>query len=147
MPTDPRQIVGKCAQAGVTATQFDGTYLPWQTGGAGAGSISANASSLYGAWPPASLNGLPAATDVTLLPTYTSTGPVLTLPPPTFTASATIDPGDGWFNSADNGGGVTPVAGCVYPDPWSATGIPIPTACGGAAPAVAAAATAAPAKR
>jgi aryl-phospho-beta-D-glucosidase BglC (GH1 family) len=139
MPTDPRQAVGACAQAGVTATQFDGTYLPWQTGGAGAGTISANATALYGAWPPASLNGLPAATDVPLLPSYTSTGPVVTLPPPTFTASATVAPGNGWYDAADNGGGVTTISGCTYPDPWMATGIPIPAACAAANPAATAA--------
>lgn len=139
MPTDPRDSVGKCAQAGVTATQFDGTYLSWQTGGVGAGTISDNATSYFGQWPPASLSGIPVATDVPLLPTYTATGPVITLPPPTFTASATIDPGDGWFDPADNGGGITTIAGCSYPDAWNATGLPIPPACAAATPAAAAA--------
>lgn len=135
MPTDPRQAVGACAAAGVTAVQFDGTYTPWQTGGAGAGTIAAVDIAAYGQWPPTSLNGFADPTDATLLPTYTATGPVATLPPPTFTPAPTpaVDVGDGWFDAADNGGGITVVAGCSYPNAWSATSIPIPTACATAA--------------
>lgn len=140
MPTDPRQIIGTCGSLGVKGVQFDGNYHPWQTGGVGAGTIVASATARFGQWPPISLNGLDNAADATLLPTYTSTGPVATLPPPTLTASAThsIDLGDGWYNTADTGLGATPIAGCSYPDPWDAVGVPIPPACGGNAAAVAA---------
>jgi len=56
----------------------------------------------------------------TLLPTYTSTGSDPTLPPPTLTASAThsIDVGDGWYDTADNGLAATVIQGCSYPDAW-----------------------------
>ena len=43
--------------------------------------------------------------------------------------TTTVDPGDGWYNSADTGAGVTTVAGCSYPpDAWRALEAPIPTA-------------------
>lgn len=142
MPADPRQAAGKCAALGITGTQFDGTYLPWQTGGAGAGTIAPSATALYAQWPPASINGIGNLGDAAGLPTYTSTGTVATLPPPTFTASA-VNAGNGWYNSADTAGGVTTVQGCSYPDPWAAEGIPIPAACAGATVAAAPAATAA----
>jgi hypothetical protein len=144
MPTDPREAAGTCAAYGVVQnTTFDGTYLPWQTGGAGAGTIAPSAASSVLPWPPASLSGQANAAQ---LPVYTTTGTVATLPPPTFTASAThsIDAGNGWFNSADTSGGVTTIQGCTYPNPWSAQGIPVPTQCGGAGVAAAAAMTPSP---
>jgi len=141
MPTDPREHIGFCASVDVTGPQFDGDYLPWQTGGAGAGTMPASVTAAYGQWPPAALNGIGVAADVALLPVYTSTGNIVTLPPPTFTATAThsISAGDGWFDAADNGDGVTVIQGCTYPNAWSASGIPIPSACGGAQAVVAAA--------
>lgn len=140
MPTDPRQATGKCAAVGVQGKQFDGTFSSWQTGGAGAGTISASARSEF-AWPPATISNVDAAASD--LPSYTSTGSVVTLPPPTLTASATqsIDVGDGWFNTADNGGGVTVVQGCQYPNAWSAVDASVPTGCGGVDNAAAAAIT------
>jgi glucan 1,3-beta-glucosidase len=124
---------GHCASAGVTPTEpFDGTYLPWQTGGAGAGTINAADQAEFGTWPPASI-GLEA--DAAALPTYTATGAVPTLPPPTFTALSprvTVDAGDGWFNDADTARGVTTVAGCTYPNPWDATAAAVPAVCTGA---------------
>ncbi len=90
MPKDPRTASGRCdAIGGAPNVPFDGTYQSWMTGGAGAGTIAAT----Y-AWPPASINGADAA--VTLLHSYTSTGPVSTLPPPTLTAKATksVDAGE-----------------------------------------------------
>jgi hypothetical protein len=140
MPADPRQAAGRCAALGVTGTQFDGTYLPWQTGGAGAGTIVPSASAPYAQWPPATINGLEAPAAASLLPTYTSTGTVATLPPPTFTASVTINPGNGWFDAADTASGVTTVQGCSYPNAWAAEDIAIPAACGATAAAAAAAA-------
>jgi len=80
MPTDPRASVGVCAALGDSGTPFDGTYLPWQTGGTGAGAVAATA-----AWPPASISGAGGA--VALLPTYTPTGVVETLPPTSLTST------------------------------------------------------------
>lgn len=137
MPTDPRIAAGKCASLGVTGTQFDGTYLPWQTGGVGAGTISPNASAALLAWPPISING---AAEATALPVYTATGTVTTLSPPTFTVSPTIDAGNGWFNAADTGEGITTIQGCTYPNPWAAQSLPIPAACAAATASYSAAA-------
>jgi glucan 1,3-beta-glucosidase len=137
MPTDPREASGICAARGVAQdTPFDGNYLPWQTGGAGAGTIASSAAASVLPWPPASING---QANAALLPTYTSTGTIATLPPPTFTPSPTgsIHVGDGWFNSADTAGGITTVQGCSYPNPWSAENVPVPTACSGGAAAAA----------
>jgi glucan 1,3-beta-glucosidase len=40
--------------------------------------------------------------------------------------------GSGWFDSADTTSMVTLVAGCTYPDAWSAVGSPVPAVCTGA---------------
>lgn len=137
MPTDPRKAVGSCAQQGVSGKDFDGTYSAWATGGSGAGTIAAAWTQSYGEWPPASIaNGGEAAQ----LPMYTATGSVVTLPPPTLTASATksVDLGNGWYDSSDTAGGITVIPGCSYPNAWSAVGAAIPTGCGGSKAAVAA---------
>ncbi|KAF8525997.1 glycoside hydrolase family 5 protein [Hysterangium stoloniferum] len=130
IPTDPREAYGACSSLGVdSGSPFRGTYSAWQTGGAGAGTIAPSLSSEF-PWPPASIAGVEA---VSLLPTYTNTGPIETLPMPTFTFSAqgqvsTVSAGSGWLNPQDTQPGVTPVAGCTYPDPWDATDAPLPTA-------------------
>ncbi|KII95444.1 glycoside hydrolase family 5 protein [Plicaturopsis crispa FD-325 SS-3] len=134
MPTDPRVSIGKCGALGVTGPQFNGTYDSWQTGGVGAGTIAASATAAF-PYPPASLSGVDGGVAATALPSYASTGSVVTLPPPTLTVAAST--GDGWFDTADTAGGVTVVAGCTYPDAWSAVGIPVPTVCGGGAAAAA----------
>lgn len=132
VPTDPRTAVGKCGALGVTGPQFDGTYLPWQTGGAGAGTIAAAATAGL-VYPPLTLNGVQAAVAATLLPIYTSTGTVATLPPPTLTATTkSISVGNGWFDSSDTASAPTAIAGCTYPNAWSAVNIPVPTPCGAA---------------
>jgi glucan 1,3-beta-glucosidase len=108
-------------------TPFDGTYLAYQTGG-GDGIIDASDVADYGPWPPTSI-GLVA--DATLLPTYTPTGPVPTLPTesfPTPTPSVSINGGDGWYNSADTSSGMITVAGCTYPNAWDATAAAVPAA-------------------
>ncbi|KZS87759.1 glycoside hydrolase [Sistotremastrum niveocremeum HHB9708] len=134
MPTDPRDSVGKCAEAGVTAVQFDGTYSAWQTGGSGAGTIAPTSVSQFDQWPPLTISNLvPSGAPVSLLPTYTSTGPVPTLPPPTFTASASgktavISAGNGWKDAQDTGLSPTTIKGCSYPDAWGAISSPVPTA-------------------
>ncbi|KAJ7182204.1 glycoside hydrolase family 5 protein [Mycena crocata] len=139
IPADPRQAVGRCAALGVSAGGFDGTFSAWQTGGAGAGTIAAAASAQFGTWPPTTIANVNAAA-LTLLPTYTATGsiPTLTYITPSATGSAsratpTVSVGDGWFDKGDTQPVVTAVAGCTYPDAWSAVSSPPPTAlCTGA---------------
>jgi aryl-phospho-beta-D-glucosidase BglC (GH1 family) len=136
MPKDPRSAIGTCASLGVDGPMFDGAFLPWQTGGAGAGTIAPTATASF-PWPPATISNVDAA--VSLLPSYTPTATVVSLPPPTFSASATpatksIDVGKGWFNSQDSAGAPTPIAGCTYPpDPWDAVDAVVPPPCGGGA--------------
>ena len=146
IPTDPRESVGQCAALGENKP-FDGTYSAWQTGGSGAGTISPSFVSQFSQWPPATISN--ADGPASLLPSYASTGSVVTLPPPTLTASAThsINVGDGWFDTADSAGGVTVVQGCTYPNAWSAVGIAVPTQCGGSKAAVVAAAAVTPAPK
>ncbi|KAJ7086334.1 glycoside hydrolase family 5 protein [Mycena belliarum] len=140
MPTDPRTAIGKCAARGVTGPQFSGTYSAWQTGGAGAGTIDPAAVASFGQWPPATISNVDAL--ATSLPTYTATAsiPSLTFVTPTATGSAdaavtaapTVSVGSGWFAAQDTALAVTPVAGCTYPNAWSAVGSPVPTVCKGA---------------
>lgn len=112
---------------------FVGTYSSWQTGGVGAGTINPSASSQFGVWPPPTLAGI-TPNEVTLLPMYTNTASVETLPMPTHIittggATSTISAGDGWLDTLDTQGGVTAMTGCTYPDPWNAvSGVALPTA-------------------
>ena len=71
MPADPRAAAGVCASLGVAGDAFAG-YAAWQTGGAGAGTITAATASIT--WPPASLTDV-AAASMTAIPEYTSTRP------------------------------------------------------------------------
>ena len=133
MPTDPRSALGACGPpAGPTFTSF----LPWMTGGAGAGVIAAAQTQPY-PYPPVTLEDTPYS--ATLLPSYTSTGAISTLPPPTYTNTkgATINAGNGWFDAQDTQAAPTPIAGCTYPNAWDALSAALPPAgvCGGAAPA------------
>jgi len=142
MPTDPRESAGMCASIGASGNTFDGTYpQPYMTGGAGAGTIAPSATAEF-PWPPTSI--IDAGAAVSLLPTYTPTGTVPTLPPPSLTATPTtsVDVGNGWFDPQDTTSAMTPVAGCEYPDAWGATGVPVPPVCGAGATA-----TVAPARR
>ena len=112
MPTDPRKSQGKCAALGVSGN-FTGTYLPWQTGGDGAGSIPATVTASY-PWPPSTISN--AGGSPSLLPQYTPTGSISTLPPPTFTSTkVTIN---GWYDSGDTVPAPTPISGCTYPNAW-----------------------------
>ena len=122
MPTDPRKSQGKCAALGVSLGTFNGTYLPWQTGGDGAGNIPATATNSF-PWPPTTISN--AAGVPSLLPVYTPTGVVSTLPPPTFTATkVTIS---GWYDSGDTAHAPTPIPGCSYPNAWNApAGVALP---------------------
>ncbi|KAK7061947.1 glycoside hydrolase family 5 protein [Favolaschia claudopus] len=117
IPKDPRTAFGKCAALGLTPNPFDGNYAGWMTGGA-TSTIAASSSQSF-PWPPTTISG--ANVPVTLMPTYTSTGPVITLPPQTFTAapSSVTASADGWFNAQDTAGGVVTVAGCTYPDEYN----------------------------
>lgn len=123
MPTDPRKSQGKCAALGVSG-EFNGEYLPWQTGGDGAGNIPATVTASY-PWPPATISD--AGGRPSVLPQYTPTGSISTLPPPTFTATkVTID---GWYDNGDTMPAPTPISGCSYPDAWgTATDIAVPIA-------------------
>ena len=123
MPKDPRKSQGKCAALGVDSP-FGGSYLPWQTGGDGAGNIPATVTASY-PWPPATISG--AGSPPSLLPQYTPTGSISTLPPPTFTATkVTIK---GWHDGGDTMPAPTPISGCSYPNAWgTATDIVVPIA-------------------
>jgi glucan 1,3-beta-glucosidase len=129
MPKDPRAAVGMCAAVGAAGPTFDGKFQPWQTGGAGAGTIAPEATAAF-PWPPPAISHADAP--VSLLPSYTPTGAIVTLPPPTFapTPTKSIDPGNGWFNSQDTAGAPTPIAGCSYPPEWDAVNADVPPLCG-----------------
>lgn len=123
IPADPRVAAGYCNNS----SPFTETLKPFQTGGVGAGEIPASVSSEF-AWPPATVSN---AGPASLLPSYTQTGPIPTLPPPTITASSpatTFNAGNGWANAQDTLAAYTPISGCSYPDPWSGVGAPLPTA-------------------
>lgn len=130
IPTDPRTAVGTCAALGASSPQFDGTYAAYQTGGPGAGTIVASSVSSYSQYPPTPINGLTAGAIQSLLPTYTSTSAVPTLPPPTFSPSPSpsVSSGNGWFDSGDKGLAPTEVQGCTYPNAWDAVSSAMPTA-------------------
>ena len=55
-------------------------------------------------FPPATLSPSFSGTQIALLPTYTPTGVIKTLPGPTFTAAPTVPVGSGWFNPDDTEG-------------------------------------------
>ncbi|KAF8171111.1 ectomycorrhiza-upregulated exo-beta-1,3-glucanase GH5 [Pholiota molesta] len=123
MPPDPRSASGKCGPP--SGPVFDETFAPWMTGGAGAAGTLAPALASQYPYPPADLQGTPVAG----LPLYTPTGAVATLPAPTLTDSGVKVvgvQGSGWFNANDKEAAPTPVAGCMYPDPWDAVGAAVP---------------------
>ncbi|KAI0093572.1 glycoside hydrolase superfamily [Irpex rosettiformis] len=124
MPKDPRKASGTCGNS----SPWTPPLKSWQTGGAGADQIPASFSSSF-AWPPTVISNVGAAT---LVPTYTQTGPIPTLPGPTFTsAAATVSVGSGWQNSADNKGLAVAIPTCSYLDPWVGTTDPPSPLCSG----------------
>ncbi|KAJ3996200.1 glycoside hydrolase family 5 protein [Lentinula boryana] len=131
IPTDPREATGACAAQGVSQP-WNQTFQSWQTGGAGAGTIAATATAEFGIWPPAQISGV-AVDQMAFVPTYTPTGSVATLPPPTLTATTrSISEGNGWFDLSDTTSAATAIAGCSYPDAWDAISATVPaTVCGG----------------
>ena len=114
--TDPREAIGHCASVLASSAPFDGNYPPSATGvrgfsvlgnpmligsdKSGAGTVDATQSALH-PFPPATILPSFSGTQIRLLPTYTPTGAIKTLPGPTFTAAPTVAVGDGWFNSDD----------------------------------------------
>ncbi|KAI0768688.1 glycoside hydrolase [Trametes elegans] len=129
MPKDPRTAQGVCAaKFGVAPQPWAGEFQPWQTGGQGAGALAPQATAYVAPWPPA-LAHVPTESE-SVLPRYTSTGTISTLPPPTFAPTASVTPtasvGSGWFNSQDSAPAVTPISGCGYPFAWDALNAQIP---------------------
>jgi glucan 1,3-beta-glucosidase len=128
MPTDPRAATGVCENS----SPWNPPLQAWQTGGAGAGNIPTSVSASL-AWPPASLSNGGA---ITLLPSYTPTGPLMTLPVPTFTAASatsTISAGSGWENNGDTAGMMVQIPSCSYLNPWvGPTAAPPSPLCAGA---------------
>lgn len=114
IPSDPRTAVGKCASLNVLSPPFTGTFQPHRLGQDPSPTISAEYSAQF-PWPPTSIPNADVPVDV--LPTYTNTAPVVTLPVPTFTgAPASATEGlDGWSSDSDSEGAPAPVAGCSYP--------------------------------
>ncbi|CAA7271152.1 unnamed protein product [Cyclocybe aegerita] len=125
IPQDPRSAVGMCQSLNAGTEPWDGTFQPWQTG---TPSSIPEASSSQFPWPPVTISS--AIVQVNLLPTYTNTAPIITLPPATFTAapSSITASADGWFNHQDTEGGITTVAGCPYPSEYDGIFSVIPTA-------------------
>jgi hypothetical protein len=139
IPDDPRSAQGECVRLGAVPQpdQLFTGFEPWQTGGVGAGQIAPTATAGIDVWPPAAL----ATIEALPVPQYTPTGPVPTLPLPTFAAAA-VPTADGWFNEHDQAGGMVPIADCTYPDPWNPGNVP-PALCTGA-PGAGAGASASP---
>jgi len=130
-PTDPREADGQCDRVGAPFNRFTGQLQSWQVGGNGANTIPTLGQYK---WPPTAVVGF---TNAATLPTYTPTGPIPTLPVPTFTDPAadpqkTIDMGDGWKNDNDTTLMSVPDSTCPYPDAWNAQSATVPV-CGGAA--------------
>lgn len=116
IPADPRSSVGKCESLGTAQNLFNQSFLPWETGTPS--SIAASSSSSF-TWPPSTISG-----DVvpnSLLPTYTNTAPIITMPPGTFSGapSSVTSAVDGWFDKSDTVGGITAIVGCTYPDEYN----------------------------
>ncbi|KAL7281935.1 hypothetical protein ACG7TL_003402 [Trametes sanguinea] len=117
IPTDPREALGLCQSLGFAQNvPWNGTYQPWQTGGAGAGDIAATAVASFSQYPPPEISNV-SGEDPAQLPVYTATSAVPTLPTPTFSA-ATVTGGDGWADPADTSLAVVQIAGCAYPNAW-----------------------------
>jgi glucan 1,3-beta-glucosidase len=129
MPVDPRKAAGTCGNS----SPWQPPLKPWQTGGAGAGNIPATVSDAF-PWPPATLSNAGA---VSLLPSYTQTNPIPTLPAPTLTppsgstATPTVNAGNGWNNPSDTAGIAAEISGCSYLDPWVDPTVAPPPPCSG----------------
>jgi glucan 1,3-beta-glucosidase len=102
MPKSPRDAYGVCGAANpFTADKF----LPWQTGGAGAGQFTGSVAA-YQNWPPATAQFL-----------FTPNRPIPKLP-----SDGSFPKGiggDGWTNDADTTQSMGPNPGCTYPNPYN----------------------------
>lgn len=129
MPTDPRSAIGACGPD--RGPPFDGTFEPWMTGGVSTTVLDIDAQTAQYPFPPLSIANAPGPVD--LLPTYTTSGTIATLPAPTYTDlnGNPISGGNGWFNPQDTTPAPTPIQGCTYPDAWDAQDVPVPAQCGG----------------
>ncbi|KAF9527519.1 glycoside hydrolase superfamily [Crepidotus variabilis] len=125
IPKDPREAIGYCGKVLPSTQSFDGIYPSTATGGAGAGTLDA-AKSSANPFPPATVLPSFSGTQVALMPTYTPTGSLKTLPVPTFTAAPKVSVGTGWTNQQDNDPAYVPVSGCQYPNAWDAESVPLP---------------------
>lgn len=128
MPKDPRDATGVCGNP----NPWNPPLQAWQTGGTNAGNIPATISAAL-AWPPPVISNGGA---ISLLPSYTPTGSLTTLPGPSFTpsptASTTINIGSGWTNKGDTAGMMVQIPSCNYLDPWVGTTAPPSPLCVGA---------------
>jgi len=129
VPSDPRSGAGTCAKQGIVSP-LGKLLTGYQTGGPGAGTFLQPQVSSYGQWPPSSMSGVTAMSG---LPVYVQTGTPITLTAPTPTSYApsysptvTISIGNGWANPSDTVGAYVPIAGCAYPNAWSAVSSPYP---------------------
>ena len=125
IPKDPRTARGMCESLEAASEPFDGDFKPWQTGGVPS-SIPASSTARF-PWPPTTINA--ANVPISLLPTYTNTAPLITMPPAVFTSApaSVTKSADGWFNNQDTQGGITAVAGCPYPDKYFGVFSVVPT--------------------
>ena len=123
-PTDPREADGQCDRIGAAFNKFTGPLQSWQVGGNGANVIPTLDDYK---WP---LTAVVGFTNAATLPTYTPTGPIPTLPVPTFTDPAdpqkTINMGDGWNDDTDKTLMSVPDPKCPYPDAWNAQSVAVP---------------------
>lgn len=129
LPSDPRSGAGTCAKQGIVSP-LGKSLAGYQTGGPGAGTFLQPQVSSYGQWPPSSMSGVTAMSG---LPVYVQTGTPITLMAPTPTSYApsysptvTISVGNGWADPSDTVGAYVPIAGCNYPNAWSAVSSPYP---------------------
>ncbi|KAH7101447.1 glycoside hydrolase family 5 protein [Auriculariales sp. MPI-PUGE-AT-0066] len=117
MPKDPRDAAGHCQKVGVAIPQFNGVLPASATGGPTAPKTLAPAATAgIASWPPTNFDNVPGNN---VMPSYTATGPVPTLPGPTLSPSATATI-SGWAYPKDTNLMSVPVKGCTYPDPWEA---------------------------
>ncbi|EKM79666.1 hypothetical protein AGABI1DRAFT_114151 [Agaricus bisporus var. burnettii JB137-S8] len=125
IPRDPREAIGHCASVLKSSQIFDGNYPVTATGGVGAGTVNPSQASSH-AFPPPTIGPSFSGTQIALLPTYTPTGSLKTLPAPSFTAAPSAKVGTGWDNPSDSSLAFVPVNGCQYPDAWNAVNATLP---------------------
>lgn len=130
LPTNPRSAYGTCASLNPSAP-----LLATPTLVLGSGMIPPSIVASY-FWPPITIGVAPSVLFVSNLPSFTSTGSIITLPPqatptsvPIGYGSMKIDPGTGWTNGQDQIPFQVKKNGCIYLDPWSGVGVSAPGIC------------------